>query len=51
MMMVLEQTLLNLSSSKIEELSKEIFKVATRLEELLKARMMFIKGEFSQYCY
>ena len=28
----------------IEELGKEIFKVATRLEELLKARIMFIKG-------
>ena len=34
-------TLLNLSSSKI---SKEIVKVAKRLEELLKARIMFIKG-------
>ena len=28
----------------IEELSKEMFKVATRLEELLKARMMVING-------
>ena len=27
-----------------KELSKETFKVATRLEQLLKARMMFIKG-------
>ena len=34
-MAALEPTLLHLSSSKIEELSKEIFKVATRFEELL----------------
>ena len=46
-MAVLEQTLPNLSSSKmheIEKLSKEIFKVAMMSEELLKARIMFING-------
>ena len=43
-----EQTLLNIFSSKIEELSKELFKVAARLEELLKARIMYIKWRIGQ---
>ena len=34
-----------LQQYEIKELSKVIFKVATRLEELLKAKIMFIKGK------
>ena len=51
-MVDLEKFLFHLSSGiiKIEELSKGTFKVATRLLELLKARIMFIKGRIGQYC-
>lgn len=51
-MVDLEKFLFHLSGGiiKIEELSKGTFKVATRLQELLKARIMFIKGRIGQYC-
>ena len=34
-----------LAAKKIEALSKKISKVATRLEELMKAKIVFLKGK------